>query len=185
MHHIYRTKAFVINSFETKEADKDLLLLTKDFGLIRVRAQGIRKGTSKLKYSLQDFSLAEIALVRGRNGYRLTNAGYVSNFFYENKNIETVKIISRFFLLIYKLVHGEDDTSNLFHVMEKFVELVGDERIANHKNLEIITVINILHSLGYFTKNYNLDIETINNLSDSERVELIKEINSSIEATQL
>ena len=184
MHHIYRTKAFVINSFETKEADKDLILLTNDFGLIKVKAQGIRKGTSKLKYALQDFSLAEVALVRGKNGYRLTNAKASTNFFYEIKNSETVKIISRVFSLVYKLVHGEDDTSILFSVLDKFVLLAGNEKV-DHKKLEIIAVSNILFALGYFEKEHPLEINYINSFSESQSANLVKEINSSIKATQL
>lgn len=185
MHHIYRTRAFVIKSFETKEADKELILLTNDFGLIKVKAQGIRKITSKLKYSLQDFSLADVALVRGKNGYRLTNAKADINLFYEIKDIEIIKMISRVFSLIYKLVHGEDNASKLFIILEKFIALVINQKNLDHKKLEIITVSNILFCLGYFEKEHPLTNEYISKFTQTESEALIKEINSSIKATQL
>ena len=47
MHHIYKTRAIILNSQPIKEADKQLILLTQDFGLIRVIGQGTRKIESK------------------------------------------------------------------------------------------------------------------------------------------
>lgn len=47
MHHIYTTKAIVIKSLPSGEANKIYFLLTHDLGFIKASAQGVRLGKSK------------------------------------------------------------------------------------------------------------------------------------------
>ncbi|MCE9517782.1 recombination protein O N-terminal domain-containing protein, partial [Candidatus Nomurabacteria bacterium] len=73
MHHIYHTKSFVIGSYNRGEANKILVLYTREMGLVRAVAQGIRLNKSKLRFGLQDFSYASVDLVRGRDIWRVTS----------------------------------------------------------------------------------------------------------------
>ena len=83
MHQIYQTEGIVLKSIDYSEADKYLLILTRDFGLIKTAAKGLRKVSSKLRYSLQEFSVAQISLVQGRSIWRLINASCENNFFFD------------------------------------------------------------------------------------------------------
>ena len=71
MHTIFETDCFVISSSPQGEANKQLDLLTRDFGLIRATAQGVRWLKSKLRYSLTDFSFTHASLVRGKEFWRV------------------------------------------------------------------------------------------------------------------
>jgi DNA repair protein RecO len=198
MHHIYRTKAIVISDLETKEADKDLLLLTEDFGLIRARAQGIRKNTSKLKFALQIFSLCDVALVRGKAGYRITNAKIDINFFYNPDSKHFIKSISRVFVLFNRLIRGEDFNQKIYHhtesVIKYFIKNSSFFDQQKSEEIEIVLVSKMLYELGYFDKNNHIKdfIETdicdkhfvfLSNLENKKS--LINEINKAIKETQL
>ena len=74
MHHIYHTEAFVLGSNQNGEDSKIITLYTKELGLVRAKAQGIRKLASKLRFTLQNFSYAKVDLVRGKEIWRITTA---------------------------------------------------------------------------------------------------------------
>lgn len=78
-HEIYTTKGYIISSEGKSESDKNFFILTKDLGLIRATAQGVRKIESKLRYSLQDFSFSEISFVMTKAGWRITSASILES----------------------------------------------------------------------------------------------------------
>lgn len=196
MHHIYNTRAIILNSHNIKEADKQLVLLTVDFGLIRAIAQGTRKIESKLRQSIQDLSVSEVALVSGRTGWRLTNAkiDYSISAKIENKNLRDVFI--RTFSLIERFVLGESD-DELFSIIMKFLDFSIENQLNilhedQIKNLESIFVLAILDKLGYVDQDKNpeivskeLSLELINSIEEKDRKEINKIINLSIRESGL
>jgi recombinational DNA repair protein (RecF pathway) len=70
MYTIHRTEGYVLKSSSQGEANRRIDLLTKELGLIRGTAQGVRYLKSKLRYSLTDFARVDIALVRGKDTWR-------------------------------------------------------------------------------------------------------------------
>ena len=121
MHHIYKTRAIILNSQPIKEADKQLVLLTQDFGLIKAIAQGTRKNESKLRQSIQNFSISNIALVKGKVGWRLTNAQIDYQISAKITDQKLFKSIIRVFNLIERLVLGESD-DEIFQITMEFIE---------------------------------------------------------------
>lgn len=71
---MYHTPAFILRKAELGEADLLVTALSRDFGKIRLRAQGARKHGAKLQGHLEVGSLSDISFVFSRNGYRLTTA---------------------------------------------------------------------------------------------------------------
>ena len=196
MHHIYKTKALVLNNFPIREADKVLILLTEDFGLIRVTAQGIRKNESKLRQSTQDYSFADIALVSGRNGWRLTNAKFDFSIVDQIENKKLFKTFVQSLSLIERLVVGESQdelfflTFNYSKFLIKKQDFLLEEN--NDKNFESIFVLNILNILGYIDKkkieNFitnKITREIIESISDFQRKNINKIINQSIKESGL
>ena len=74
MHHIHHTEAFVLGSSPKGEDSKLLRLYTRELGLVYAHAQAVRKLSSKLRFTLQDFSRASVDLVRGKEIWRVTTA---------------------------------------------------------------------------------------------------------------
>lgn len=71
---MYNTEGIVIKKEPYGEADLLITILTKDFGKIKVMAQGVRKEAAKLKGHLEPPTYSAISFVIGRNFYRLTSA---------------------------------------------------------------------------------------------------------------
>ncbi|HMP67528.1 MAG TPA: recombination protein O N-terminal domain-containing protein [Candidatus Paceibacterota bacterium] len=199
MHHIHRTKAFVLRNISTKESDAQLILLTAEMGTIRAIVQGSRKTESKHRQTVQTYSLIDVALVSGRTGWRVVNANFIYNFFYEIKNFELRENICKTINLVDRLIAGELEDAKLFLLTKDFIDfaILNQEKITHKKILlfELIFTARILNILGYFDEqNFKKNIiEPISleliELLQSEDEKYIKnltiEINSSLRDSNL
>jgi hypothetical protein len=93
-------------------------------------------------------------MVKGKNGWRLTNASFVNNFYKEIQNHELKDSILRVLNLINRLVGGEsDEHKEIFGIASDFIDFaMKSEDLFNSdliKNFEIIFLLNILADLGY------------------------------------
>lgn len=196
MYHIYKTEGFVLDSLNFGESNKFLYIFTKDFGLINSSAQGLRKLNSKLRYGLQSFCHSEIALVKGKKGWRITSAKQVKNLFSLLKeNKEALKICAGVFALLKKMLAGEEKDEKLFEIVRSGLDYLADKNPSgeNLKNFEFILILKILERLGYVGKSDKLEIFTssgdwndnILETMNSSRQSAIREINRAIRESQM
>lgn len=139
--------------------------MTRDLGLIRASAVGVRKEASKLRGTLEPYILSSVSLVRGKDYWKATSAESI-------RRLPSKRAFARPFSLLEQLIQGEDPHPELFDVLEQFVStgFNNDEDL-----FEIQLVAQILYHLGYLK-------ETDFNLAKKE---LIKVINDGIAASHL
>lgn len=199
MHHIHHTKAFVLKNTPNKEADSIITLYTKDFGLIRAVAAGIRLEKSKLRYSLQNYSLSEVYLVNGKSDFwRITNATLIKNYFSELNSESNLsqKTLIKTFNLILKVITGEERDLEMFEILNsglEFIELQKEDE-DSMELIEILLVLRMINKLGYIGKIEELEKFILNNdewgedilNSFKDCVEIAtKEINKGLRASNL
>ncbi len=151
-HHLYHTPGFILGSAAHGEANRHFRIFTKDLGLIRATAQGIRHLKSKLRYSLCDFSLCELSLVRGKESWRVTGALADTHLYSALKaNPLLLGVFARIFSLLDRLLSGEEKNELLWNYLEEAVRFAIAEKPAASliPNFEYILVLRILSSLGY------------------------------------
>jgi DNA repair protein RecO len=156
-HHIYQTKAFIIDSVDVGEANKLLTIFTADLGLIFVSAQGVRIMKSKLRQSIQDLSYSKIALVRGKEYRPLTSAEKLISLYDKRVHLHVRKVIAQSLQFVKRLTAGETKHEELFDMLSKLFtfcfenskQLVGhaDEKVIDA--LKLVINFRILESLGY------------------------------------
>ena len=191
MHHIYTTPAIIVKSSALGEANKIYFLLTEDLGFIRATAQGVRFSKSKLKGHLRDFSLINVSLVKGKEFWRITNAETESRLSLKD-DLGKISVIKNIFSLILRLVHGEEKNENLFYAVRNLHDFLFSNDEKHLKNAEAITVLRVLHHLGYLRKNAEtekfLDLQLspdILELFEGVKKGAIKEINEALKETHL
>lgn len=188
MHQKYKTNAFVIKSVPRGEDARFLTLLTEKFGLIRAEAKGIRKEKSKKRYALQDFSYANVSLVKGRYFWLITNATPISSFFYES---EQSNFYGKIFNLINRLIPEEDQTQRIFEIVKSASELLEQE--FNEDVIENLTALRILHELGYVGEETEIgycfdpdfSAKELIEKAEKDRKKIISIINLAIKESQL
>ncbi len=185
MHHIHHTEAFVIGSIPKGEDSKVLILYTRDLGLVYAHAQGIRKLSSKLRFTLADFSRANVDLVRGKEVWRVTTATSISTFTLVLGTIESEKIIARVFSLVRRLVTGEEPNEEIFKTLTRLFELFSlpNTEKEEYRRIELLTVARLLIALGYLSRETLTTDDTLLDVKEQHR--LIRDINQALSQSHL
>jgi len=183
MYSIYTTPALVLNIRPYGDNDMILTILTKKFGVLRAVATGLRKEKSKLRFSLQLLSLADISLVKGKGIWRVTNAKHSESLLTEKR----INLLEKIKLTITRLVQGEE-TGNLFEIVTKGILIDTDDVDA----VEMIIILRILNDLGYiegigleeFLKSTEITQELVEK-SNEKKKEIIKVINKGFKVADM
>ncbi|MBI2612925.1 recombination protein O N-terminal domain-containing protein [Candidatus Kaiserbacteria bacterium] len=147
MYQKYQTEALVLGSREQGESDRVFALYTKDFGLVRARASAVRKESSRMRYALQHYSHAQVALVRGKRGWRLGGATMLG----DRMSLEGAVTFARTARLVLRLVAGEEQNDYLFAALSEARSALSKSSQETFPTIEIVCVARILFALGYLS----------------------------------
>ncbi|MBL7045932.1 MAG: DNA repair protein RecO [Parcubacteria group bacterium] len=193
---LYKTDAIVLSSYDTGEAHRTFELLTEELGFVRATARSIREEKSKLRYSLQDLSVSNISLVRGKEVWRITGANEGFNIYHALKHdSQKERSILRVVSLVRRLVHGEEQNRELYEIVRNAVSFLQTSESCDEADdrFEILTVLRILYNLGYLARrssyeklldSIDLNTELISSVT-SVRRDLIESINTSLSESHL
>ena len=182
MRHKYATRAIVLARSPLAEAASLVTLLTEDLGLLRARAEGLRKPGSKLSSALQALCESDVILVRGKEGWRIAGAVLRENWFVRLSHTARLRV-GRVAGLLLRLVHGEGEGA-LYPVFLDFLSLLPDSSEEAGDARECLAALKILSSLV-------LDAGTVPEipadavLAPELRRELVLRINRGISASGL
>lgn len=211
MYHKHHTKGIVVSSRAEGDSNKLVNVFTENFGLINAKVQGARNLHSKLRSGCQDFSLGEFSLIHGKTGWKVVSSRSEKNLFEVFKNSpEKLKVIGNILNLVKKLVSEESYISlatmkleaksgvfnivcNFFNFLEKaphFAEASRGEERNNIVLAECLTLLRILHVLGYMRHDPELSVPissseiTIESLEaiSPKRSRMVALINESLKA---
>ena len=193
----HHTKGIVVGNRIEGDSNKYIDLFSENFGLVSARVQGARNLHSKLRGGSQDFSLGEFSLVHGKNGWRLVSARTEKNFFEIFRNSPNkLKIVCNILNLIKKLISEEETKhsyNSVFNIISNFFDFLIKADEEDIVLSECLTLIRILHVLGYMRHDPELSIPIssaeieIKDLATiaPRRSKMIELINESLKATNL
>lgn len=159
-----------------------LSIFTRELGLVRASAQGIRLEKSKLRYYTQELSVAEFSFVRGKEFWRLTSAdrGQVASDKWQvekTQNTLSQEMTARIALILRRLLHGEEPHQELFDHIQSALEVVGgiDDSTSSEvlQTLESIIIYRIVNLLGYVNAGKEMNARA---MSDPLSVQLAQEL---------
>lgn len=209
MHTIYHTDAFVLDEMPYGEAGKLFTLFTKELGLIRATAQGVRYEKSKLRFSLSKYAKIHVALVQGKSGWKITNAYGNNHLYHELGDSYEFRIINRTFSLLTRLIQGEEINIDLFDTLEASIDyLIQNNKKVYKKNkdlsraksrgsdmndVECVIVLRILNHLGYVGDHKDMKFFVLDNKLENEHISemnknrklVLSEINRALKESQL
>ena len=176
MHHIYHTEGIILGSRNFGEAGKYYSIFTRDLGMIKASASGVRKMSSKLRFVLQDFAYIKIDLIQGKDLWRVTNASKTNLLEQITKQPEHFAVFVNIANLLKRLLAGIEPNKELFlDLLNGLSALEKVETKEDLRNMEAIIVLRTLSNLGYIGGN-----ETLQNLIKSPfEKDLIFEISKS------
>lgn len=194
MHHKYHTESALLATEPKGEADMYMTFFTRELGLVRAQARGVRYLKSKLRFSLQPQMWPHISLVQGKGMWQVTNA-HIENNHPEKLNKNAQNLFERISRLIRRLIQGEEKNDDIFDVLQQSYLFLGTRKFKSSelKNIECIIVLRILNLLGYISdhqdfvfcaQSTDFNEEMIEQMDNVQR-KALSEINRAIKASHL
>lgn len=155
-YHVYTTKGIVLKKVNFGEADAVIYVLTRDFGLIIASARSVRLSVSKLRASLQEYSLVSISCIKAKNGWKITNVSEDRNFFFDYPEVSR-KTLAQVSSVLLKMIQGETPHSEIFETVMMGFSFLKDVRGEDVHSFEVLFVLRVLFLLGYVAKDANTE----------------------------
>lgn len=194
-YHLYVTEALVMRTVAYGESEAQKIIFTKDLGLIRARVQSIRRISSRLRFSLQDFNHSKISFVHGKGGWKIVSAKLETDLYSEFKNEkEKVILLGKIFLLTERLTPQEEKNSDIYNaLLHSIAALKKYSQKEEIQSIECMYILKLLHYLGYLSDSsvFKPFIETIefnetcHQYMLKHKTKIIQEINKIIKETHL
>ena len=148
MRHKYETRGIVLARLPLGESNASVTLLTGELGLLRARAQGVRKPGAKLAAALATLAESSLVLVRGREGWRIAGAVLEEPWFARIGSVSARERAARVSGLLLRFVAGEAREPELFSILRSFFEALGTLPEEMHEAAEMLAALRTLAALG-------------------------------------
>lgn len=93
------------------------------FGYIRIISKGARKGTSKLRANIQEYSLAHVAVVKGKEFFILTDARCIFSFI-QSRSVVSFLRNSEGLFFDDENDHGTKINTDIFMMLQRMCKLI-------------------------------------------------------------
>lgn len=121
-----RCNAIVLKKKEVGETDRLYTLYTDVYGKLQVVAKGVRKPEAKLAGQLENLTLSQVMIVKGRGAGKIAGASVEKNFTALRTELETLKRVLDAVSIFERLVGLEEKDQELFSLLENFLTLTND-----------------------------------------------------------
>ena len=148
----YTTEALVCGSFLHNTADKVFLLFTREAGMLYATAKSVREERSKQRFALQDFSLINVSLIKGKQGWRVGSVEVEMNYFAKAEGRSARGSVVLLFKTLRRFIHGEEPLQKLFDFCLEALKVISQEN-QQRSFLDAVIQLKILNELGYVDKN--------------------------------
>ncbi len=148
MRHKYETRGIVLSRTPSGEANAFITLITPGLGLVRARAQGVRRPGAKLAAALATFAESSCVLVHGKEGWRIAGAVLEENWFMRVEHPAARETAARVSGLLLRLVAGEAHEPELFSIIIGFFEALSRLPEEAYESVEALAVLRVLAALG-------------------------------------
>lgn len=153
--HSYKTQGIVLARRNFGEADRILILYTRDFGRVSLLAKGVRKPGSRKRGHIEVFSQISFSAAKTYGIDIMTEAETVDSFEEIRTNLNKVSLAYYFCEAIGKTTHEGEENMELYErLIYYFSRLKHDSKL---KTLRNDFVHDLVTMLGFLPKGKKID----------------------------
>ena len=144
----YSSDGIILQRLNYKEADRILIVFSKQFGKIALLAKGVRKLTSRKRGHLEIFSQIKFSANSGKGFDLMTEAEAINTFSKFRINLNKVTLAYYFCEVINKITREGEKQSVVYGLLSAALE-----QLSTAKNLKILRkkfIEDLLVDLGYW-----------------------------------
>ena len=130
------------------EADRFITLLTREFGVIRVAAHGVRQVKNRNAAATQLLCYAQFVLYKKQDTYSIDTARPERLFFELREDIEAVTLAQYFCELVAVLAPAEEPAGEFLRTVLNALHLLGQKEKAAAQ-IKAVTELRLLTLAGY------------------------------------
>lgn len=143
----FNTVGIILRRYPLGEKDKLLVILSPQFGKLRVSARGARQSSSKLAGTTEPLVIANMHLVKGMTFHVLAQAECIETFPQIKQDITWISYASFLCELVERLTVDEDPAADLYEILVQSLYLLTVTSDA--AALILAAQWHILHLSGY------------------------------------
>lgn len=148
--HSYSDEGVVLARRNFGEADRILVIYSKNHGKTSLIAKGVRRPKSRKRGHIEIFNLVRFQEVAGRGIDLMTEAEVINNFKEIRKDLKKVSLAYYFCEVIGKITHDGEANFEVYDLLTASLEKLKDER--ELKRLRLDFVLRLLTLLGFWPK---------------------------------
>jgi DNA repair protein RecO (recombination protein O) len=146
--HSYSSEGIVLSRKNYGEADRILIVISKDYGKISLLAKGIRKIKSKKRGHLEIFSKVKFSAIDGKGMDIMIEAQTLNDYAGVRVNLNKISLAYYFCEVINKITHEDGQRSLVFGLLSLALEELEQE--TELKKLRLKFIYELLTDMGYW-----------------------------------
>jgi len=111
-------------------------------------ARSAREERSRQRYSLQDFTLVKVSLVKGKGGWKVGSIQALHNFYHDAIDQAARGSVVSVFRLLRRFFKGEEPAPELFDYTVQAIKKLSVDQL-DRTFLQMLIQVHILAELGY------------------------------------
>ncbi len=154
----YVTEGIVLKHSLWREADRTIVVYTRDRGKVSVVARGARKILSKLAGSVEPVTLVQVAAVHGRKNDTLTGSEVLYSFPLLHQNVSGMSMAMLIGEVIDRSTYASDHDPKIFELLDESLrelELASTRPYPDAFVVSLKFVWQFLAAVGYHPELYN------------------------------
>ena len=161
---IYETNCIIFDIKNIQENDCLIKAFSDKFGVINIIATSFRKESSKLKGNIKAFSVNKIAVVRGKEFFRLTDVNHKFSFSSSKSLVQFLHVAESLFFNDESDYFDDinDQIYNMIiHLCKFIIYIVKSDRVDKKHYLEIVNLFFIVYIRGLQGFVEKIDIDNV------------------------
>lgn len=149
MNRSYKTKAIIIKQYEVGEADRIIVVFSREFGKLVLKARGVRKILAKLKGHLELLSYTQLEIHQGRSLDTIIGAEAINPFKKIRQNLRSTSRLYLVLEFLNKILPEGESHSKIF---DRLLYLLKSLDKNKKRRIVVITYfcLQALRGLGYY-----------------------------------
>lgn len=148
---VYETDCIIFDIKNIQENDSMIKAFSDKFGVINIIATSFRKESSKLKGNIKAFSINRIAIVRGKEFFRLTDVNHKFLFVNSKSLVNFLRIAEGLFFNDERDYFDEINSqiyNMIIHLSKFIIYIVKNDKIDKKRFLEMVNIFFIVYIRG-------------------------------------
>lgn len=148
----YKYTGIILDKKDIGETDRLYSIYTLESGKIKALAKGVRKASAKLAGNLENFTLADISIVKNQGTGKITASIVENNFSNLKNNFEALSKAFENVKILSQLVQFEEKDEIIFNLLKEYLETLDRFPENNTDKIETVSlgfIFKLLDALGY------------------------------------